>query len=90
MKRLYSRFLNASPGRLHFAAHSHHPWPDVTRDAQVEAWDDAARLADHKWGRVFSEVMKEAQGHENALQERAENLCCQLRTKELYRRPCDA
>ena len=63
MKRLYSRFLSASPGRLHFAAHSHHPWPDVTRDAQIEAWDDAARLADHKWGRVFSEVMKEAQGH---------------------------
>ena len=63
MKRLYSRFLNASPGRLHFAAHSHHPWPDVTRDAQVEAWDDAARLADHKWGRVFGEVLVEAQGH---------------------------
>ncbi len=63
MKGLYSRFLSASPGRLHFAAHSHHPWPDVTRDAQIEAWDDAARLADHKWGRVFSEVMKEAQGH---------------------------
>lgn len=63
MKRLYSRFLNASPGRLHFAAHSHHPWPDVTREAQIEAWDDAARLADHKWGRVFSEVMGEAQGH---------------------------
>jgi len=63
VKRLYSRFLSASPGRLHFAAHSHHPWPDVTRDAQIEAWDDAARLADHKWGRVFSEVMSEAQGH---------------------------
>ena len=63
MKSLYSRFFAAAPGRLHFAAHSHHPWPDVTRDAQIEAWDDAARLADLKWDRVFGEVATEAQGH---------------------------
>lgn len=63
MKNHYSRFLAAAPGRLHFAAHSHHPWPDVTRDAQIEAWDDAARLADLKWERVFAEVATEAQGH---------------------------
>ncbi len=63
MKALYSRFLAASPGRLHFAAHSHHLWPDVTRDAQIEAWDDAARLADLKWDRIFGAVVPEAQGH---------------------------
>ena len=63
MKIHYSRFFQAAPGRLHFAAHSHHPWPDVTRDAQMEAWDDAARLADLKWERVFAEVATEAQGH---------------------------
>ena len=63
MKSLYSRFLEAAPGRLHFAAHSHHPWPDVTRDAQLEAWDDAARHADLKWDRVFGEVVPQAQRH---------------------------
>ncbi|MBK5255759.1 MAG: aminotransferase class V-fold PLP-dependent enzyme [Vicinamibacteria bacterium] len=63
VKNLYSRFLEASPGRLHFAAHSHHPWPDVTRDAQIEAWDDAARLADLKWDRIFGTVAKGAQTH---------------------------
>lgn len=63
MKNHYSRFFAAAPGRLHFAAHSHHPWPDVTRAAQIEAWDDAARLADLKWDRVFGEVATEAQGH---------------------------
>lgn len=63
MKHLYSRFLSASPGRLHFAAHSHHPWPDVTRDAQIEAWEDAALMADLKWERVFGTVVPEAQGH---------------------------
>ena len=63
LKAHYSRFLAASPGRLHFAAHSHHPWPDVTRDAQIEAWDDAARLADLKWDKIFGTVTREAQGH---------------------------
>jgi len=63
MKSHYSRFFAAAPERLHFAAHSHHPWPDVTRDAQIEAWDDAARLADLKWDRVFGSIAAEAQGH---------------------------
>lgn len=63
MKSHYSRFFAAAPGRLHFAAHSHHPWPDVTREAQLEAWDDAARLADLKWDRVFGEVASEARSH---------------------------
>ena len=63
MKEHYSRFLAADPARLHFAAHSHHPWPDVTRAAQIDAWDDAARLADHKWDRVFGTIVPEAQGN---------------------------
>lgn len=63
MKRHYSRFLEAAPRRLHFAAHSHHPWPDVTREAQIQAWDDAARLADLKWDHVFGSVVPEAQRH---------------------------
>ena len=63
MKSHYSRFFAAAPGRLHFAAHSHHPWPDVTRDAQIEAWDDAARMADLKWDWVFGEIVVGAQNH---------------------------
>ena len=57
----YSRFLAARPNLLHFAAHSHHYWPDVTRDAQMQCWDDAARLADEKWGYIFSEIVPKAQ-----------------------------
>lgn len=63
MKHHYSRFFEAAPRRLHFAAHSHHPWPDVTRDAQIQAWDDAARLADLKWDHIFGSVVPEAQRH---------------------------
>ena len=52
----FSHFLGAEPGRLHFAAHSHHPWPDATRAAQLEAWDTAAGLPDGKWDLVLGPV----------------------------------
>ena len=55
--------LAGEPGRLHFAAHSHHLWPDVTRDAVLECWDDAARLVDGKWDRILGEVVPRAQAH---------------------------
>ncbi|WP_338661544.1 aminotransferase class V-fold PLP-dependent enzyme [Pararoseomonas sp. SCSIO 73927] len=59
----FSRFLSAEPGRLHFAAHSHHPWPDVTREAQLRAWDDAARLQDNKWEEVLGPVLDSCRAH---------------------------
>ena len=62
-KHLFARSLGAAPGRLHMAAHSHHLWPDASFIGQVEAWDDAARLADRKWDRVMGEVWPEAQSH---------------------------
>ena len=63
MKEHFSRFLSAVPGRLHLAAHSHHPWPDVTLEAHQQAWLDAAELGDDKWDRVFGQVLPEAAGH---------------------------
>ena len=62
-KAAFSRFLQSDPSRLHAAAHSHHPWPDVTFAAQQAAWLDAARLHDDKWDLIFDEVVPEAQGH---------------------------
>ncbi|MGO4387285.1 aminotransferase class V-fold PLP-dependent enzyme [Microvirga sp. 2YAF29] len=59
----FSRFLNAEPERLHFAAHSHHPWPDVTREAHMQAWDDAARLIDDKWEHMLGPVLDEFRAH---------------------------
>ena len=56
----FSHFLGADPDRLHFAAHSHHPWPDATRAAQLEAWDAAARLQDSKWELILGPVWEEA------------------------------
>jgi selenocysteine lyase/cysteine desulfurase len=62
-KRHFTRFLRAEKERLHFAAHSHHLWPDVSFEAQERVWLDAARLADQKWDRVFREILPAAQGH---------------------------
>jgi selenocysteine lyase/cysteine desulfurase len=62
-KQFFSRCLEAVPGRLHFAAHSHHLWPDVSLTGQVRAWEDAARLVDRKWSVVLGEVYTEAQAH---------------------------
>ncbi len=56
LKSAFSRFLSADPDRLHFAAHSHHPWPDVTFEAHQQAWLDAATHMDDKWEHIFGEV----------------------------------
>jgi selenocysteine lyase/cysteine desulfurase len=62
-KRLFSRALEAAPERLHFAPHSHHLWPDASLAGHTAAWQDAALLTDHKWDRIFAEVIPEAQAH---------------------------
>lgn len=62
-KPLFSRAIAANPDRLHFAAHSHHLWPDASYDGHIEAWDVAARLADRKWGEVMGPAWAEAQRH---------------------------
>lgn len=62
-KPLFRRSLAAAPDRLHFAAHSHHLWPDASWLGQQAAWQDAARLADRKWDRVMGEIWPAAQAH---------------------------
>jgi selenocysteine lyase/cysteine desulfurase len=62
-KRLFSRAIAANPERLHFAAHSHHLWPDANYDGHMEAWEVAARRADTKWDEVMGPVWDEGQAH---------------------------
>jgi selenocysteine lyase/cysteine desulfurase len=59
----FARTFGGAGAPLHAAAHSHHPWPDVSFAAQEEAWNDAARLLDRKWDRVFETVLPAAQAH---------------------------
>lgn len=57
LKSEFIRFLESNPDRLHFAAHSHHPWPDVSYEAHRQAWVDAADLMDDKWEHIFGTVI---------------------------------
>ncbi|MFJ6025213.1 class V aminotransferase [Brevundimonas sp. NPDC092305] len=60
-KPLFSRALGLAPKRLHFAAHSHHLWPDASFDAHERAWLEANEHADRKWDLIFGEVVPTAQ-----------------------------
>lgn len=46
----YKRF--SVDARILLTGHSHQAWPDVSRDAQLLAWDDAAQHVDDKWARA--------------------------------------
>jgi kynureninase len=61
LRGYFSRFRAANPQRINLAAHSHHEWPDVTFDAQVRCWKDAARLTGDKWQLVLGELLPELQ-----------------------------
>jgi len=63
LKPYFSRALAGGGGRLHLAAHSHHLWPDVTYEAHMRAWQDAATRWDDKWSSVFEDVVPAAQRH---------------------------
>ena len=60
-QKYYGHFLKAHSKTLHLAAHSHHFWPDVTREAQLQYWDDSCQFADDKWGHFFSTAIPTAQ-----------------------------
>lgn len=59
-KPLFARTFGRRDAPLHFAAHSHHPWPDVTYDAQINYWRDTARFLDEKWEWIANEVRPRA------------------------------
>lgn len=62
-KHLYRRFLDAHFEELHFACHSHHYWPDVSREAHLQYWDDSCKYVDDKWSYIFSTKIPQAQKH---------------------------
>jgi kynureninase len=57
----FSRFRAANPRRINLAAHSHPDWPNVTFEAQMSCWEDAARLAGDKWQVVLGELVPSLQ-----------------------------
>jgi selenocysteine lyase/cysteine desulfurase len=61
LRRHFTEFRAAQPGRIHLAAHSHHFWPDAACAAHRRALTDAARLADNKWETIFGELIPRVQ-----------------------------
>ena len=60
-QHFFQRFLQASQHKQHFASHSHHYWPDVTREATLAYWDDSARFVDDKWQYIFGTKIPQTQ-----------------------------
>lgn len=53
--------------RLLLTGHSHQAWPDCARVGQLQAWDDAAELADEKWSRAFAMADRVRHGYARLL-----------------------
>ena len=63
----YSRFRVAD--RLLLTGHSHQAWPDVAFEGQMEAFEDAARLVDDKWGNAFAKADEVRAGFRRLLED---------------------
>jgi len=80
----YARFGVAE--RVLLTGHSHQAWPDVAREAQLEAWDDAARDVDEKWERAFAKAALVREGFARRLGARADEVALGQNTHELVTR----
>ena len=57
--------------RLLLTGHSHQAWPDVAREGQLEAFEDAARDVDGKWERAFEKAESVREGFRRLLADQA-------------------
>jgi kynureninase len=80
----YTRFRVAE--RLLFSGHSHQAWPDVALEGQVEAFEDAARDVDDKWGRAFTKADDVRAGYRALLGDPGGEIALGVNTHELVLR----
>lgn len=60
-KHLYSEFLNSHKNKIHMAAHSHHFWPDISRQGHMESYEKSLELSDAKWDYIFGQLVPDVQ-----------------------------
>jgi kynureninase len=77
----YSAFGVAE--RLLLTGHSHQAWPDVAGEGQLQAWHDAARLADRKWERASAKADRVRDGFRALLGDPGAELALGQNTHEL-------
>ncbi len=80
----YSDFRVAE--RLFLTGHSHQAWPDVGREGQLEAWQDAAEHADLKWERAFAKAERLREGVRSLLDDPGAPVALAPNTHELLLR----
>jgi kynureninase len=72
--------------RLFLTGHSHQAWPDVAREGQLEAWQDAAEHADLKWERAFAKAERLREGVRRLLEDPGAPIALGPNTHELVLR----
>ena len=77
----YSAFRVAD--RLLLTGHSHQAWPDVAREGQIEAFEDAAQHVDEKWDRAFAKAEEVRNGFRQLLGEPGAEVALGQNTHEL-------
>jgi kynureninase len=80
----YSSFRVAD--RLLLTGHSHQAWPDVAREGQLEAFEDAALCVDEKWDRAFAKAESVRNGFRRLLGEPHAEIALAQNTHELVTR----
>ena len=80
----YSAFRVAD--RLLLTGHSHQAWPDVAREGQLEAFEDAALRVDEKWDRAFAKAEAVRNGFRRLLGEPRAEIALGQNTHELVTR----
>ncbi len=69
--------------RILLSGHSHQAWPDVALAAQQQAWLDAARYVDDKWGPAFEQADAIRRGYARLLGDSADRIALGPNTHEL-------
>jgi kynureninase len=72
--------------RLFLTGHSHQAWPDVAREGQLEAWQDAAEHIDLKWDRAFAKAERLREGVRRLLDDPGVPVALASNTHELVLR----
>ncbi len=80
----YSRFRVAE--RVLLTGHSHQAWPDVARDAVIEAFDDAADDVDAKWTKALAKADRVRAGFRLFLDDPSAEIALGASTHELVLR----
>jgi selenocysteine lyase/cysteine desulfurase len=69
--------------RLLLTGHSHQAWPDLAREAMLDAFDDAARHVDQKWQHAEAKAQAVREGFAGLLGDRPERIALGQNTHEL-------